>query len=63
VNYALQAENILQQAGLPHKLIPVPKQISADCGVCLRFELKYRQEIETALLNKVEIKEIREMTN
>ncbi|NTW77366.1 MAG: DUF3343 domain-containing protein, partial [Syntrophaceae bacterium] len=35
VSYALKAEKILKQEGLPHKLIPVPKHISSDCGVCL----------------------------
>ena len=63
VSYALKAEKILKQEGLPHKLIPVPKQISADCGICLCFELEYRQEIEAALSSKVEIEEIRVMAN
>lgn len=63
VSYALKAEKILKQEGLPHKLIPVPKQISSDCGICLRFELEYRQEIETALSCKVEIEEIRALAN
>ena len=38
VSYALKAEKILKAEKLPHKLIPVPKQISSDCGICLRFE-------------------------
>jgi len=38
VSYALKAEKILKKEGLPHKLIPVPKHISSDCGVCIRFE-------------------------
>jgi len=58
VSYALMAEKILKQEGLPHKLIPVPKQISSDCGVCLRFEQNIQNQIEAALLNKVEIEDI-----
>ncbi|HQI23724.1 MAG TPA: DUF3343 domain-containing protein, partial [Smithella sp.] len=58
VSYALKAEKILKQEGLPHKLIPVPKQISSDCGVCLRFEQNIQNQIEAALLNKVEIEDI-----
>jgi len=54
----LKAEKILKQEGLPHKLIPVPKQISSDCGVCLRFEQNIQNQIEAALLNKVEIEDI-----
>ena len=58
VSYALKTEKILKQEGLPHKLIPVPKQISSDCGVCLRFEQNIQNQIEAALLNKVEIEDI-----
>jgi hypothetical protein len=63
VSYALKAEKILKQEGLPHKLIPVPKQISSDCGVCLRFEPQYRAPIETCLCKKVEIEDIRLLAN
>jgi hypothetical protein len=63
VSYALKAEKILKREGLPHKLIPVPKQISSDCGICLRFELKDRQDIEAALAGNVEIEESRALAN
>ena len=63
VSYVLKAEKILQKEGLPHKLIPVPKHISADCGICLRFEPAMQNKIEAALLNKVEIEDIREMAD
>jgi hypothetical protein len=61
VSYVLKAEKILKKEGLPHKLIPVPKYISSDCGICLRFEPAIQNKIEAALLNKVEIEEIREL--
>jgi hypothetical protein len=63
VSYVLKAEKILKKEGLPHKLIPVPKHISSDCGICLRFEPALQSKIETALLNKVEIEEIRTLDN
>ena len=63
VSYALKAEKILKKESLPHKLIPVPKQISSDCGICLRFEPAIQSEIEAALLNKVDVEEIRELDN
>lgn len=63
VSYVLKAEKILKKEGLPHKLIPVPKHISSDCGICLRFEPAMQNKIEASLLNKVEIEEIREMTD
>jgi len=63
VSYVLKAEKILKKEGLPHKLIPVPKNISSDCGICLRFEPAIQSKIEAALLNKVEIEEIRTLDN
>jgi hypothetical protein len=61
VSYALKAEKILKQEGLPHKLIPVPKQISPDCGVCLMINVDAKEKIVTALSGKVDMEEIREL--
>jgi hypothetical protein len=44
-NQALRVEKLLQTAGIACKLIPVPRQISSDCGVCVRV---HRDEGETA---------------
>ena len=63
VSYALKAEKILKACGLPHKLIPVPKQISSDCGICLRFEPAFRDQIEAALADKVEMEAIRPLAS
>lgn len=59
VSYALRSEKILKNEGVPFKLIPVPKHISSDCGVCIRFLPGDRQLIEKALTGKVDIDEIR----
>jgi len=59
VSYALKAEKILKDKGIAHKLIPVPKEISSDCGVCLRFEEKFQNQIKAALTNNVQMEEIR----
>ncbi len=59
VSHALRAEKILKEAGIPFKLIPVPRHISSDCGVCLRFSPGYRKQIEEALAGKVDVSEIR----
>ncbi len=55
VSYAIKAEKLLLAAGLPHKLIPVPRHISSDCGVCLRFRSELRERILAALDGQVEI--------
>ena len=38
VNQTMWAVKILKNSGLPHKLIPMPRHISADCGVCIRID-------------------------
>ena len=35
--HALKAETLLEQAMIPHKLIPVPRHLSSQCGVCVRI--------------------------
>ena len=58
VHHALLAEKLLKEAGIPCKLIPIPRNLSSDCGVCLRFEPPLRPGIEKALLGRVEIAKI-----
>lgn len=36
-SHALRVESILGKAGIPCKLIPVPRRISTECGVCIRI--------------------------
>lgn len=38
VNQTMWADKLLKDKGIPHKLIPVPRTISSDCGVCIRIE-------------------------
>lgn len=35
-SHALKLEKVLGQSKLTCKLVPVPRQLSSDCGVCLR---------------------------
>lgn len=58
VNYAMKAEKVLKEKNISFKLIPVPKNISSDCGVCIRFLAKDREKVLSALKNNVEFKEI-----
>ncbi len=37
-SYALRAEKLLRQAAIGCKLIPVPRHLSSDCGVCVQIE-------------------------
>lgn len=63
VSYALKAEKILKKEGLPHKLIPVPKHISSDCGVCLMIHLDVKDKILTALEGKVDIESVKPLAD
>ena len=38
-SHALKGERVLKEATIACKLIPVPRQISSDCGSCLRVDL------------------------
>lgn len=46
---AIRAEKVLKRAGFLLKLIPVPRELSSDCGVCVRFSWLERAGIEAAL--------------
>ena len=35
-SHALRVESVLGKAKVPCKLIPVPRRISTECGVCIR---------------------------
>jgi hypothetical protein len=59
VSYALKSEKILKKENIPFKLIPVPKSISSDCGVCIRFLPENRDSLVSALEGIVEYNEIR----
>lgn len=34
---AVRGEHLLHRAGIEAKLIPVPRSLASDCGVCLRI--------------------------
>ncbi|MBN1799467.1 MAG: DUF3343 domain-containing protein [Spirochaetales bacterium] len=36
-SYALHIEKTLKDSGIPCTLIPVPRHLSSDCGVCVRI--------------------------
>jgi hypothetical protein len=58
VSHALQAEKIIKAANIPCKLIPVPRQLSSDCGVCMRFSAAHQEQVEAALTEKLDHFEI-----
>ena len=45
----LRAEKILLREGLTIKLIPVPRHLSSDCGIALRFNLSVETNVREIL--------------
>lgn len=61
VSHVMKAEKVLKEAGVDYKIIPVPKSISTDCGVCVRFLPEERDALVTVLDGQVCVSEIREL--
>ncbi|MBN1255159.1 MAG: DUF3343 domain-containing protein [Deltaproteobacteria bacterium] len=55
---ALMAEKLLKKEGIAYKIIPVPRNLSSDCGVCLRFSRQDESLVRKALAEKVEFQSI-----
>ncbi|MEK7704871.1 MAG: DUF3343 domain-containing protein [Myxococcota bacterium] len=52
VQGAIGAEKLLVAAGVPHKLIAVPRELSSNCGFCLRFRWADRDRVESTLAQR-----------
>ena len=48
-SYAIRAEKLLHKAGIRSKLIPVPRHLSSNCGVCVRIAQSDRESAQQAL--------------
>lgn len=48
-NHAVQGEQALMRAGIRCRLIPVPRRLSSQCGVCLRVGREDRHRAEEVL--------------
>ena len=56
---AMETEVVMQELGLSGKLVPVPRAISAGCGISWRTEDLDREKIEKILLeNEIEWEEL-----
>ncbi len=47
--HALRAEKVLKQANIVCDLIPVPRHLSSDCGICVRVSVTDRSAALAAL--------------
>ena len=61
-SHALRAEKLIRRAGISCKLIPVPRQFSSDCGVCLRLkQLDIEKAVNTLKKANIEIDNVHEL--
>ena len=49
IYFALRAEKKSKEKGLSVKLVPVPRHLSSDCGVCLRIPWEEKETIRSLL--------------
>ncbi|MBN1828807.1 MAG: DUF3343 domain-containing protein [Deltaproteobacteria bacterium] len=55
---ALLAERLLNRKSIAYKIIPVPRRLSSDCGVCLRILEEDRLAVEEAFKGAVDVQAI-----
>lgn len=48
-HFAIKAERVLAKAGIRTTVIPVPRHITSDCGIALRFSADLKEGIEAKL--------------
>jgi len=53
-NYAIKASNVLKKNEFVHKMIPVPRHLSSDCGYCVRFSTVDDEKVRV-LFEKTEV--------
>jgi hypothetical protein len=58
ISGALRAEKLLKKEGIAYKLIPVPRHLSSDCGVCIRFLIHNESQVRETLTGKIEIQSV-----
>jgi hypothetical protein len=59
ISHALRAEKLIKAAAISCKLIPVPRHLSSDCGVCLCFSTDTKEYVENILQGKLDFFEIK----
>ena len=44
--HAFSIEKALKKRGIQCRLTPIPRKISSDCGICVRFDAAMQQTVE-----------------
>jgi hypothetical protein len=49
IHFVLQAEKMIKGKGFSINLIPVPRQLSSDCGICMLIDWEQKEILYTLL--------------
>ena len=49
IHFVFQAEKMIKGKGFSIDLIPVPRQLSSDCGICMLIEWEQKEILYTLL--------------
>lgn len=61
-NHSIRMSNILKKNSIQHKMIPVPRHLSSECGYCVRFKSSDNEIILKLIeANNVEFDRIEEI--
>ena len=62
-NHAMWTKDILKENNIDNKLIPVPRELSSDCGYCVEIKSDDRFSVEKLLKeNEIEFDKIVEIS-
>ena len=45
--HAFSIERALKKRGIQCRLTPIPRKVSSDCGICVRFDSQNLQAVES----------------
>lgn len=45
IHFVLKAEKLLKRNGISHDVIPVPREISSDCGMAVEFSCLEKERV------------------
>jgi hypothetical protein len=51
-SYSIWTSKELKKRGIDHKMIPVPRHLSSDCGYCVRINKNDAEMIQSILTEK-----------
>lgn len=61
VSSVLKVEKLLKGNSIKFKLIPVPRAISSECGMCLQYDISDELNIIEIIQDEIEFEEIRSL--